>query len=111
MIKLLPIIKTLRRYWRMTQDPRTPPVVRGLIWLGIAATIAPKKVLPKNVPGLGLIDDAALVPSIIALAMVLIPKEVKEKYDRMEKREIKTAKVEGAVQANVAEAKGAEAVN
>jgi hypothetical protein len=36
---------------------------------------------------------------------------VKEKYDRMEKREIKTAKVEGAVQANVAEAKGAEAVN
>lgn len=111
MLKYVPIVKALRRYWRMTQDPRTPPIVRGLIWFGIAATIAPKKVLPKNVPGLGLVDDAALVPSIIALTMVLIPKEVREKYDRMEKREIKENKVEGAVQAHEANLEGAEAAN
>lgn len=108
-LKLVPIVKALRRYWRMTQDPRTPPIVRGLIWFGIAATVAPKKVLPKNVPGLGLVDDAALVPSIVALIMVLIPKEVKEKYDRQEKEEIKQNKIEGAVQAEVATVEGAAA--
>jgi uncharacterized membrane protein YkvA (DUF1232 family) len=102
-MNLVIFAKTMMRYWRMTQDPRTPPVVRGLIYAGIAATVAPKKILPKNVPVLGLIDEKALVPSIIALAMVLIPKRVKEEYDRKEKREIKENKVEGAMQSAQAE--------
>src|SRR4051794_26591489 len=95
-MNLIVIAKTMMRYWRMAQDPRTPAVVRGLVYLGIAATIAPKKLRPKNVPGLGLIDEAALVPSIIALAMLLIPKQVKEEYDRKEKQEIEENKAEGA---------------
>ena len=103
--------KTLMRYWRMTQDPRTPPVVRGLIYLGIAATVAPKKIIPKNVPGLGLIDDKALVPAVIALAMVLIPKRVREEYNREEKREIQENKVEGAQQAAEAHEEGAPALS
>lgn len=93
------------RYWKMSQDPRTPPVVRGLIYAGLAATIAPKKLLPKNVPGLGLMDEKALAPAVIALAMVMIPKRVKEQYDRQEKQEIKEQKAEGAVQATEADAK------
>ncbi len=103
-MNLVMIAKTLARYWRMANDPRTPVIVRGLILLGIAATIAPKKILPKNVPGLGLIDEAALVPSVIALAMLLIPKRVKEDYDRAEKREMLENKAEGAKEAAAAEA-------
>lgn len=98
------LLRTLGRYWRMSQDPRTPPAVRGLIYAGLAATIAPKKLLPKNVPGLGLMDEKALAPAIIMLAMVLIPKRVKKKYDRIEEQEIQQQKQEGASQANEAEA-------
>jgi uncharacterized membrane protein YkvA (DUF1232 family) len=102
---LFVLLRTLRRYWRMSQDPRTPPVVRGLIYAGIAATIAPKKLLPKNVPGLGLMDEKALAPAVIALAMVLIPKKVRKQYDRQEQRDIAEQKSEGAQEATEAEAK------
>lgn len=80
----LMIARTALRYWRMAADPRTPPLVRGLIYLGIAGTIAPRKLLPKNVPVLGLLDEKAVVPAMIALAMVLIPKRVKTDYERAE---------------------------
>jgi uncharacterized membrane protein YkvA (DUF1232 family) len=101
-MNLVIIAKTLMRYWRMSQDPRTPAIVRGLIYVGIAATIAPKKLRPSRVPGLGLIDEAALVPSVIALAMVLIPKRVRDEYNQAENAEIKEIKAEGAQQATEA---------
>ena len=97
------LLKTLARYWRISQDTRTPPIVRGLIYAGLAATIAPKKLLPKNVPGIGLMDEKALAPAVIALAMVLIPSRVKKAYDREEKKEIKEEKAEGAAEAAQAE--------
>ena len=78
---------TVLRYWRMAHDRRTPPIVRGLIYVGIAATVTPKKWHPKNVPGLGLLDEKALVPAVIALAMVLIPKKVREEHEREAERE------------------------
>jgi uncharacterized membrane protein YkvA (DUF1232 family) len=102
---LLLLLKTIARYWRMSQDPRTPPIVRGLIYAGLAATIAPKKILPKRAHTLGLLDQEALAPAVIALAMVLIPKRVKKEYDRAEKAEIKEEKAEGAAEATAAEAK------
>jgi uncharacterized membrane protein YkvA (DUF1232 family) len=108
-MNLVIIAKTLMRYWRMSQDPRTPSIVRGLIYLGIAATVAPKKLRPSNVPGLGLIDEAALVPSVIALAMVLIPKRVRDEYNQEEKAEIQENKAEGAAEAKQAEHEAATA--
>ncbi|CAN5353374.1 hypothetical protein BH11ARM1_BH11ARM1_00170 [soil metagenome] len=72
----------------MAHDPRTPKAVKYLIYGGIVYTISPIDLLPDWIPGLGLIDDAAVVPSIIALAMVMIPKEVKQDADAKEEIEI-----------------------
>ena len=97
-MRFIMILKTLARYWRMAKDPRTPDIVRYLIYGGIAYTLSPVDLLPDFVPGLGLLDDAAVLPSVIALAMLLIPKEVKESHDAKEEMEIKDQKVEGAIQ-------------
>ncbi len=71
---------TLYRYWRMTQDPRTPTAVRVLVYTAIALTLTPKRVLPKQLQGLGLLDEVALVPAVIAAAVLLIPKSVKDDH-------------------------------
>jgi hypothetical protein len=80
-----------------------------LIYLGIEATVAPKQLRTNKFPGLGLIDEKALVPSVIALAMVLIPKRVRDEYNQAEKVEIKENKAEGAEQAAEAEKESATA--
>ncbi len=94
-------LKAFMRYWRMAQDPRTPGVVRLLVYAGIFFTVAPKKLRPQALR-MDVLDEAALVPSLIALAMVLIPSKVKEEYDRVEKKEIKEQKAEGEEQAEAA---------
>lgn len=80
------MVRTVQRYWKMAHDPRTPSVVRYLIYGGIAFTAIPDDWLPDWLPGLGLVDDAAVIPGVIAASMLLIPQEVKDDADReMEK--------------------------
>ncbi|HEY0868211.1 MAG TPA: DUF1232 domain-containing protein [Fimbriimonas sp.] len=87
-MKWITILRTIHRYWKMAHDPRTPPSVRYLIYFGIFYSLAPFDLLPDWVPGLGLIDDAAILPGVIAVSMLLIPREVKESEDLKEHREI-----------------------
>lgn len=91
-MKWLTYGKTLARYWRMTHDRRTPSIVRWLIYGGIAFTLIPEDWLPDWMPGLGLLDDAAVVPSVIGLSLLMIPDEVKHEYDERENRELALAK-------------------
>jgi|GEM_PF-2412067 len=81
-MKHITLIRTLIRYWKMAHDPRTPKAVRYLIYGGIAYTLSPIDLLPDWIPGLGLLDEAAILPGIIAAAMLMIPSEVKEQEDR-----------------------------
>jgi uncharacterized membrane protein YkvA (DUF1232 family) len=106
MFKYLMSLKTLARYWRMAKDPRTPKAVRWLIYTGLIYTFSPIDLMPDYVPGLGLLDDAAVLPGLITLAMMMVPKEVKKEHNAEEKTEIKDKKLEGHVTAEVAE-KGA----
>src|SRR5436190_5436679 len=85
-MRFIGFAKTLARYWRMTRDRRTPAAVRWLIYGGIAFTLIPDDWLPRPLSELGLIDDAAVLPSVIALSLLLIPKEVKDEYDAKEER-------------------------
>lgn len=80
-MRWITIGKTLLRYWRMAKDPRTPAAVRWLIYAGIVYSLSPVDLLPDWIPGLGLLDDAAVLPTLIGLAMVLVPKEVKQSHD------------------------------
>jgi uncharacterized membrane protein YkvA (DUF1232 family) len=93
-MKYISVFRTLRRYWSMAHDPRTPPIVRYLIYAGIAYTVSPIDLLPDWIPGLGLLDDAAVLPGIIAAAMILVPKEVKEAEDLKAEKGIARKQVE-----------------
>jgi len=73
-MRKLAIIRTLARYWKMAHDPRTPKIVRYLIYAGIVTSVSPIQLAP----GLGLVEDAAVLPSLIALTLILIPKGVRQ---------------------------------
>jgi uncharacterized membrane protein YkvA (DUF1232 family) len=88
-MKLFGMARTLMRYWKMAHDPRTPKIVRFLIYGGIAYTLMPVDLLPDAIPVLGLIDDAAVLPGVIALSMIMVPKAVKQGHDRKEETEIR----------------------
>lgn len=103
-MKFFTIAKTLMRYWRMAKDPRTPKVVKYLIYGGIAYTLSPIDLIPDAFPFFGILDDAAVLPSVIALAMVLIPKDVKKSHNAKEARELVQNKAEGRLAAQNAEA-------
>lgn len=104
MLKQVSVVRTVIRYWRMAHDPRTPSIVRYMIYGGIAFTLAPKKWIPDDVPGLGLIDEAAVLPGIIAVSMLLIPQEVKEDQDAKSEKGIQRKQVE-AIEARPAHEK------
>lgn len=95
-MRWISIIRTVHRYWRMAHDPRTPAVVRYLVYGGIAFTIIPDEWLPDWVPGLGLIDEAAVIPGVIAASMLLIPQEVKDDADAETEAGIEVKKKAGA---------------
>ncbi len=80
-MRWISLVRTVHRYWRMAHDPRTPAAVRYLVYGGIAFTLIPDEWLPDWVPGLGLVDEAAIIPGVIAVSMMLIPQEVKDDHD------------------------------
>jgi uncharacterized membrane protein YkvA (DUF1232 family) len=93
-MKHISVLRTLIRYWRMAHDPRTPPIVRYLIYGGLAYSLSPVDLLPDWIPGLGLLDDAAILPGVVAAAMLLIPQEVKEGEDKKAEQGIARKQVE-----------------
>ncbi|HSI73844.1 MAG TPA: YkvA family protein [Fimbriimonas sp.] len=94
-MKFIGIARTLIRYWQMAHDPRTPKVVRYMIYGGLAYSLSPIDLLPDWIPGVGLLDDAAVLPGIIALSMVLIPQKVKEQHEVKSETGIAQKQAEG----------------
>jgi uncharacterized membrane protein YkvA (DUF1232 family) len=66
-----------------------------MIYGGLAYTLAPIDLLPDWIPGVGLLDDAAVLPSIIALSMIMIPQNVKDQHEAKEERGIAKKQAEG----------------
>ncbi|WP_025226053.1 YkvA family protein [Fimbriimonas ginsengisoli] len=94
MLKFISIGRTLIRYWRMAHDPRTPPFVRYMIYGGLVYSLSPIDLVPDWVPGVGLLDDAAVLPGVIAVAMMMIPQEVKEAHDTKSEKGIQRKQLE-----------------
>jgi hypothetical protein len=84
MLKLFSLGTSLLRYWRMVHDPRTPPVVKGLVYTGIAVGLWPKGARPRWMKNQGLMEDSALAPGLISLGMLMVPKEIRDEYDAEE---------------------------
>lgn len=75
---ILTKIKTELAYYRaLAADPGTPGVSRWLIGLALVYLANPIDLIPDFVPVIGHLDDLVIVPSLIWLALRLVPAEVK----------------------------------
>lgn len=79
----------------MAHDPRTPVAVRYIVYGGLAFTLIPDDWLPDWIPGLGLLDDAAVIPGVVAASMLLIPQEVKNDADHEAEKVVEDKKKAG----------------
>lgn len=70
----------LRSIWRdalallfAIRDPRTPAGARGLALVALIYAVSPIDLLPDTLPGLGVMDDLLIVPTLLALAARQLP--------------------------------------
>src|ERR1700709_2458252 len=94
MLKLFSLGSTLLRYWKMVHDPRTPPVVKGLVYTGIAMGVWPKAARPRWMRGQGLMEDNALAPGLISLGRLMTPDHIRDEYEEGEGEEGKPKPVQ-----------------
>lgn len=58
------------------RDARTPLVAKGVIVLLVAYAVSPIDPIPDVIPGLGYLDELAVLPLGVVLALRLVPDEV-----------------------------------
>jgi uncharacterized membrane protein YkvA (DUF1232 family) len=63
-------------YRLILSDPRTPRPAKWLLGAAIAYAISPIDVIPDFIPVLGYLDDVLIVPTLVILAVKLVPQEV-----------------------------------
>lgn len=63
--------------WFARRHPDTPWFVRALVLVVVAYALSPIDLIPDAIPVLGLLDDAVLLPLLIALALRLLPAHVR----------------------------------
>lgn len=60
----------------LLRDPRTPWIAKLLLGLAVGYALSPIDLVPDFIPVIGHLDDVIIVPSIILVAMALVPREV-----------------------------------
>ena len=67
----------LRYYRRVAAHPETPRLAKWLLVAAIAYALSPIDLIPDWIPVLGHLDDVLIVPGLVAVALLLVPEEVK----------------------------------
>jgi uncharacterized membrane protein YkvA (DUF1232 family) len=63
-------------YAYVLRDPRTPRKAKVLLGLALAYAVWPVDLIPDWIPLSGQLDDAIVVPALIAFALWFVPKDV-----------------------------------
>ncbi|MBI1729327.1 DUF1232 domain-containing protein [Candidatus Acetothermia bacterium] len=78
--KLKTFVATFKRelkvYQLVLKDHWTPRLAKFLLGFAIGYILTPFDFIPDFIPIIGHLDDAIIVPTLIVLAMRLVPKEV-----------------------------------
>src|SRR4051812_45697631 len=72
----LTLKKEIQVYRGIYRDPRTPRLARILIGLAVGYLLLPFDLIPDFLPVVGHLDDAIIVPGLIALALRLVPDDI-----------------------------------
>ncbi len=70
--------REIRVYQLVVKDSRTPKPAKLLLGLALGYALMPFDLIPDFIPVAGQIDDAIIIPSLIILALRMIPKDVFE---------------------------------
>jgi uncharacterized membrane protein YkvA (DUF1232 family) len=80
MLKLKKIRVIIKKYLSLAKiiyrDKRTPKVSKFFLWLAMAYAISPIDLIPDFIPIIGYLDDIIILPILIFLALIFVPKIV-----------------------------------
>jgi len=72
--------KEIQFYQAVLKDPRTPKVSKFLLGLSVGYALNPVDLIPDFVPILGYLDDLVIVPTLLFIAVKLIPKTIMQEH-------------------------------
>ena len=62
-------------------NKRTPWTIKGLTIVALVYLISPLDLIPDFIPGVGLLEDAIIVPGVLCLVNKMLPTEVRREVD------------------------------
>lgn len=57
-------------------DTRTPKMAKSLLKFVVAYALSPIDIIPDFIPIIGHLDDAIIIPTLIVIAIRMVPKQV-----------------------------------
>jgi uncharacterized membrane protein YkvA (DUF1232 family) len=63
-------------YRLVLKHPKTPWPAKACLWLAIGYLLLPFDLIPDFIPVLGQLDDVVIIPLLLYIALLFIPKEI-----------------------------------
>ncbi len=70
--------RELNIYHVLAKDVRTPRVAKWLLMGAVMYAVSPIDLIPDFIPILGQLDDLVILPILVGLALLLIPRDLKD---------------------------------
>ncbi|MDT7040744.1 YkvA family protein [Candidatus Nitronereus thalassa] len=72
--------REIKVYQLLVKDRRVPRLAKWFLAMAIGYTLSPIDLIIDSIPGLGFIDDFIIVPTLVIIALKLIPTELLNEY-------------------------------